>query len=365
MARLRALAATLAVIWLGPAIACPDASAAPKLQNAEHQNEKRHTEKRLNGRLPDAGCLAQAKPLAPSEIDNAGAEKAGADTARGGAGESKANKTRTAQTDSDQAELAQADSDQADTAQAVTAEAARQDAGPAPNPANELTDTPDPFEPLNRRMFALHLRLDRALIAPAARSFRELPDPVRLSLTRAANNIQQPLTVINSLLQGDGANAGRATGRFLVNSTFGVAGLFDIARRFDLNSRDEDFGQTLAVWGAGAGPYLFVPGMGPSTLRDQTGRVVNTGLDPLNYAGVSGEVAAAIALTLRVLDVRADALEAAEELDATAPDLYLAVRRLYAAARDDAVRNGQVDIDNLPQFEDIPPDLQAPPDLAP
>ncbi len=355
MARRLAVAASLACIGLWPAAAVgPEACAAPTLQGMGPQSGHPH-----NGSLPDGRALAKARPLTPGQADQAGADDPG------GGGDAHPCQSRTAEADTGQADTTQEDRGQVETAVGETALAASPDAGPASSPANELTDTPDPFEPMNRRMFALHMQLDRALIAPAARGFRALPDPVRLSLNSAASNLKQPLTAINSLLQGDGPNAGRATGRFLVNSTFGLAGLFDVARRFDLESRDEDFGQTLAVWGAAAGPYLFVPGMGPSTLRDQTGRFVNAGLDPLNYAGVSGEAAAAIALTLRVLDVRADALEVAEELDATAPDLYLAVRRLYAAARDDAVRNGQVDIDNLPQFEDIPPELQAPPEPAP
>lgn len=231
--------------------------------------------------------------------------------------------------------------------------------GPA---TSDLTDTPDPFEPFNRRMYALHTGIDRAVIIPAARGFRALPEPLRRSLKGAGDNSKEPLTAVNSLLQGDVTNAGKATGRFLVNSTIGIAGLFDVAGRFNLESRDEDFGQTLGVWGLPPGPYFFIPGMGPSTLRDQVGRVGSAGLDPLNYVSGAGAVTSGVGTALRILDFRAATLEASAELEANAPDPYLTIRRLYAAAREDAVRNGVVDIDNLPQFEDIPPDLVAPAD---
>ena len=133
----------------------------------------------------------------------------------------------------------------------------------------------DPWEDFNRAMFATHETVDRAVLEPVARGYRAVtPQPVRNSVRSFLRNLRSPVILANDLLQGEFGRAGRTVARFGLNSTVGFLGLFDPATGLGIERHEEDFGQTLAVWGVDSGPYLFIPLMGP-TMRDGGGRIVD------------------------------------------------------------------------------------------
>ncbi len=130
----------------------------------------------------------------------------------------------------------------------------------------------DPLEPLNRAIFSFNLTLDKAILRPIATVYNAaLPDPVRDGVRNFLNNLRTPIILANDVLRGEIGRAGDTVGRFLLNSTLGVGGLFDIASELGFDFHNEDFGQTLAVWGIGEGPYLMLPIFGPSNPRDAVG----------------------------------------------------------------------------------------------
>jgi phospholipid-binding lipoprotein MlaA len=143
---------------------------------------------------------------------------------------------------------------------------------------------PDPFIKVNRLLFYVGGAIDFVLIRPAAMTYgRVMPRAVRTGLANAFSNMGEPTVAINDMLQGRGAAAARALARFAGNSTLGLAGLFDIATRAGLSHHANDFGVTLATYGVRSGPYVFVPVLGPATVRDLAGQLVDLGLNPLTY----------------------------------------------------------------------------------
>ena len=140
----------------------------------------------------------------------------------------------------------------------------------------------DPLEPFNRGMFWVNDKLYFYLLKPVARAYRVVPEPARTSVGRAFSNLGAPVRFLNATLQLKFKTAGTELGRFVVNSTVGLLGLFDPANKMGLKKQDEDFGQTLGHYGAGQGFYLVLPVLGPSSLRDGVGRVVDTFADPIS-----------------------------------------------------------------------------------
>ena len=157
--------------------------------------------------------------------------------------------------------------------------------------AQKVTDTDaleedyDPWESFNERMFSFNRGLDRYLLKPAARAYRfVMPEPWQVLIANGFDNINFVPRMVNSLLQGKWGGAGREISRFLINSTAGIGGLFDPAKDYwGIHKSREDFGQTLGVWGAGAGPYLVLPLMEPLTVRDGIGKAVDGFMNPLSY----------------------------------------------------------------------------------
>jgi phospholipid-binding lipoprotein MlaA len=143
----------------------------------------------------------------------------------------------------------------------------------------------DPWEPFNEKMFALNRNLDRFVLKPAARAYMVvMPEPWQVLIANGFDNINFVPRFVNSLLQGKWGGAGRELGRFLINSTAGIGGLFDPAKDYwGIQKSREDFGQTLGVWGSGPGPYLVLPLMEPLTVRDGVGKFVDGLMDPLSY----------------------------------------------------------------------------------
>ena len=152
----------------------------------------------------------------------------------------------------------------------VTACASSQSASDASSGVN------DPFEGVNRNIYAFNEAVDKAAIEPVARGYRAVvPEPGREGVHNVLTNLRQPIVFTNSVLQGNANASGETLSRFLINSTIGVAGIFDVASTLGIEEHDEDFGQTLGVWGAGSGAYIVLPVLGPSNVRDTVGMVAD------------------------------------------------------------------------------------------
>jgi phospholipid-binding lipoprotein MlaA len=154
-------------------------------------------------------------------------------------------------------------------------------AGCASVPPDSVTQTQDPWEGFNRKIYAFNDALDKNVARPVAHTYvRAVPGPTRNGIHNAITNLDEPVTVVNDALQGRLKQTLQDLGRFLINSTVGLLGWFDVAKHVGLPHHDQDLGQTLAHWGVPSGPYLVIPIIGPSTIRDAGGRVGDTYADP-------------------------------------------------------------------------------------
>jgi phospholipid-binding lipoprotein MlaA len=149
-------------------------------------------------------------------------------------------------------------------------------------------ETRDPFEPANRKVFRVNDALDRWIVRPVAKGYDRLPDPMKRGIGNVFENLGTPGTAINQFLQGKPAEGLSDTTRFLVNTTFGLLGWFDVASKGGLRKHDEDFAQTFAVWGVGSGPFVMLPVLGPSTTTDTVGRFLDFLTDPVNLVNRIG-----------------------------------------------------------------------------
>ena len=215
----------------------------------------------------------------------------------------------------------------------------------------------DPLEPLNRFIFAVNLEADRYILKPVAYVYKEaVPVPIREMMGNFLHNLRSPLIVLNATLQGDIDHAGTTLLRFSVNSTFGFAGIADVAAEMGFVRRDEDFGQTLAVWGAGEGPYIMLPLLGPSNARDAVGRAGDYFGDPFTY--LRFEKFSYSRFGAKFVDVRARNYELLNDLERTSVDFYAAVRSLYRQNRRDAIANGaEAELPPLPAMPGEEDDL--------
>ena len=194
----------------------------------------------------------------------------------------------------------------------------------------------DPWESFNEKMFALNRQLDRFVLKPMATVWNTLvPDPVQRSLRNAFDNLGMPRRVVNNLLQRKVNGAGWELARFLANTTMGIGGFFDVAEELGIPKSDEDTGQTLAVYGAGPGPYLVLPFLPPLTVRDGIGFGIDGLMDPLSYfipfAASAGRTGG------RIVNERSLNLELFEGVEETVLDLYTAVRNAYLQRRQKAI----------------------------
>lgn len=152
------------------------------------------------------------------------------------------------------------------------------------------TTNADPYEGFNRGVYKFNDTLDRAALKPLAKGYRKVtPGFVRTGIGNVLSNLEYPGTFVNQFLQGKWALGFRDTGRFLINSTLGVAGIFDVATPLGLEKNDEDFGQTLAFWGVSSGPFVNLPLLGPSTMRDAPARAFDWLTNPLQYTDIPWE----------------------------------------------------------------------------
>ena len=212
---------------------------------------------------------------------------------------------------------------------------------------NEPSEVKDCFEKINRVTFAFNQTLDGVIFQPVASLYKKLPSPAKTGVSNSLENLSHLLTIPNNIIQGDIKQAGVNTGRFVVNTTVGILGLFDVAQYFGLvNYEKEDYGQSLAKWGAGPGCYVVLPILGPSTARDTLGSAFNfLGGDPwynvtikndtqyfnnANYyqsKGASG------------VDFRAKNYDSIENLEKNSLDFYASVKSLYLQDRQQKILN--------------------------
>lgn len=207
----------------------------------------------------------------------------------------------------------------------------------------EDAKNPDPWEGFNRSVYTFNDTMDRYFMKPVAQSYRAVtPDPVEDGISNVFDNLLEVRNIINDILQWKWGQAANDTGRFLVNSTVGVVGLFDVAQHIGLPENDggEDFGQTLAVWGVGSGPYVVIPFLGPSTLRDGLGLPVDSQMDLIGY--IDHVPTRNTTWGAGFVDTRAGLLEAEELISG---DRYTFMRDAYLQRREYVINDGAVEDD--------------------
>lgn len=206
----------------------------------------------------------------------------------------------------------------------------------------------DPIEPVNRAIFDFNDTVDEYVLEPVARAYRDnLPDAVQTGVGNFFENLRYPSYLVSDIFQGKFEQALDHTGRFLINTTVGIGGLIDFATEWGLPVHDEDFGITLAYHGVPAGPYLVLPILGPSSVRDGVGRIVDGFLDPIGWVGYSslsaGTKAAIIAgsLGVKLVHTRAGLLQAVETAKESSVDYYLFVQGAYYQHRHGVLTDGK------------------------
>lgn len=201
---------------------------------------------------------------------------------------------------------------------------------------NEVSD---PLESMNRAIYQFNHILDIAILKPVAKTYQFIfPKLVRQGVHNVVINLSEPVTFLNSTLQGDQEQAFTTFWRFAINSTYGLGGVFDVAKDAGLKYRKEDFGQTQAVYGVGQGVYLMLPILGPSNARDAVGLVADAVSDPFTY--LLDDEAMLVTTGVTGLDKRESTLELIDHIESTSLDPYATIRSLYTQKRWDDVRNG-------------------------
>jgi phospholipid-binding lipoprotein MlaA len=208
----------------------------------------------------------------------------------------------------------------------------------------------DPFESVNRKVFAFNHTLDKKAALPAATYYRHaLPDDMRDGVHNFLSNLNLPVTFANDILQGEVTQAGYSVCRFGVNTTVGILGIMDPATGWGCPGNDEDFGQTLAVYGVPGGPYLVLPLLGSSLPRDMAGKLlVDHYFNPLGYVTYRGKYFVSMGQNLiKLVDQRSRAVNALADIERTSIDYYAAVRSIYLQKRNSAIQNSTLSPDPL------------------
>jgi phospholipid-binding lipoprotein MlaA len=207
-------------------------------------------------------------------------------------------------------------------------------------PVRAQVDEKDPLEPLNRAFFEFNRVLDGMFLEPFARIYRYVtPQFLRDAVRNFLDNLDTPVVLANDILQGEPYRAEKTIGRFMLNTIMGLGGLIDVGGLLGMPERHkEDFGQTLAVYGVGEGPYLVLPLLGPTNPRDTFGFVVDFAFDPMTYVAPTDIALARFGTDL--LSFREQNIEAFEEVKRSSIDLYAATRTLARQLRASEIRNG-------------------------
>jgi len=220
---------------------------------------------------------------------------------------------------------------------------------------NDPSNVKDCFEGLNRATFALNQGLDGILFEPVAKAYRILPSPVRTGISNSLSNLSNLVTIPNNILQGDFKEAGVNSGRFVLNTTVGFLGIFDVAEQMGFSEYEkEDYGQSLGTAGVGPGCYLVLPVLGPSTIRDTAGSVFNLlGGDPWYNVSVKNDTQYFnekdyyVSRGTAGVDFRAKNIESFDNLEENAMDFYASVKSLYLQDRKQKILNSKGVIDTM------------------
>ena len=225
-------------------------------------------------------------------------------------------------------------------------------AGPQAAQDTDTTVASDPLEGMNRFFFDVNQRLDRDAGKPAASAYRDnVPRTVRGGLHNVLENLGGPVTVANDLLEAQFENAGIAAGRFLVNTTIGVAGIFDVATDWGMPARDRDFGETLGTYGVPTGPYLVLPLRGSTDVRDFAGNYLDGYATPLHFVRYDGnQYVGWMKSTLSSMDNRSKDIVTYEDIERSSVDFYATMRTLYLERRARLVEDRAVRTAELPDF---------------
>ena len=209
----------------------------------------------------------------------------------------------------------------------------------------EARELNDPYESTNRFFYKVNDGLDTYLLRPVAVAYRDVvPGAVRRPIRNLLSNMGTPAGFANDVLQGHPRKAGDKMVRFVVNSTAGVGGLFDVAKEIGYPDHETDFGLTLAVWGVGDGPFLFLPVLGPSNPRDVSGFAGQFALDPLTYAGFPGSTTLGYARAgVDAVDTREGFIDQIDQIKKGALDPYATFRSLYRQNRADQIARARQD----------------------
>ncbi len=227
-------------------------------------------------------------------------------------------------------------------------------------PADEVND---PFEPVNRVTFQINRVIDTIVVRPVAETYRDhVPDPLQQVMRNFLRNLGTPVVIANNLFQGDFERAEINATRFFVNSTIGVGGLGDVmGMSHGYEYESADFGQTLGVWGVGEGPYLVLPVLGPSNVRDAIGRGVDSAMDPFGYLHGMGLASLGDAnrfsgsrIGAILVDARAGSLDDLDEVERSSLDYYAAMRSLYHQYRNSMIIQGQPTPVAIPDYSSAP-----------
>jgi len=217
-----------------------------------------------------------------------------------------------------------------------------------PDAVADFNQTNDPLEPTNRTFYAINKGIDEVVLRPLAVAYKwAVPSYGRARIHNVLTNLNSPVILFNDMMQGHPRRSGDTLVRFVVNSTIGVAGIFDVAGDWGYPHHSADFGETLALWGVPPGPYLYLPILGPGDPRDSGGYIADIGLDPLTWVGFANSDSTLSDLQyarfgLTLLDVRSELLDTLDKATAQALDPYATVRSLYRQHRSaeiEAVRN--------------------------
>jgi phospholipid-binding lipoprotein MlaA len=211
-------------------------------------------------------------------------------------------------------------------------------------------DERDPIEGFNRTMYSFNQGMDKVLFNPVSKLYQAItPDFIEKGISNFFNNLDDISIIANDILQFKIGQAYMDTARFIFNSTLGFAGFRDVSSQMGLTKHDEDFGQTLAMWGVGSGPYIVAPIFGSTTLRDSTSLVVDDILlNPVSYLNNNDELKAAI-LTLNFIDIKASLLTTNDLVNEAALDQYEFTKNAYFSRRESQINDGR--LEPLPDFE--------------
>ena len=212
-------------------------------------------------------------------------------------------------------------------------------------PPEYSADARDPWQGFNRKVYSFNDALDRAILKPVASGYRAVtPDIAEKGVSNFFSNLNDFVVAFNNTLQFKFLDASSDVGRIAVNSTIGLLGLIDVASKWGLEKHNEDFGQTLGYWGAGTGPYVVLPFLGPSNLRDGPAKVVDFLVYPPNWADIKNSERNVL-LALKIVNTRAELIKLEEKTEEISRDKYVFIRDAFLDNREFLVNDGQLPID--------------------